>query len=143
MKKLFRLREWLTVKEAAQHLAAIFQEDVTEAELLRLALDGQLTLSVNFVNHARARVGPAVPIQEAKVTQIRMSAAEIQGLLGKDFEGPLPKEAYHGVVHGVRLPGGLVAEISEDVVTIDGIWDLPMVGAEWLDCSPSAPMAQI
>ena len=50
MKKLLKLREWLTVPEAAGHLSILFGEDVTEADVLRLALDGHLTLSVNFVN---------------------------------------------------------------------------------------------
>jgi hypothetical protein len=41
-----RLREWLTVDEAVQPLSAILDEQVTEADVLRLALDGHLKLSV-------------------------------------------------------------------------------------------------
>lgn len=55
--KLFKLKEWLTVPEAAKYLSLIFGEDVSEAEVLRLCLDGHLKLSVNFVNHAEAKRG--------------------------------------------------------------------------------------
>lgn len=43
---LFTLREWLTIDEAAQHLHGVIGEPVTEADVLRLALDGHLKLSV-------------------------------------------------------------------------------------------------
>lgn|GEM_PF-487871 len=55
--KLFKLKEWLTVPEAARHLSNLFGEAVSEADVLRLALDGHLKLSVNFVNHAKAKRG--------------------------------------------------------------------------------------
>ncbi len=52
MSKLFKLKEWLTLPDAAKHLAIAFGEEVGEADVLRLALDGHLKLSVNFVNKA-------------------------------------------------------------------------------------------
>jgi hypothetical protein len=72
MKTLLKLREWLTVPEAARHLSALFGEDVTEADILRLALDGHLTLSVYFLNAATARCGKTIPLADAerKVIQI-------------------------------------------------------------------------
>ncbi len=66
MRKLLKLKEWLTVSDAARHLSILFGEEVSEADVLRLALDGHLTLSVDFVNHASARCGPIVPIEDAK-----------------------------------------------------------------------------
>lgn len=60
-----KLLEWLTVQDAAKHLSIVFGEEFTEAHVLRLALDGQLTLSVNFVNNARACPGGRfLPFQE-------------------------------------------------------------------------------
>lgn len=50
--KLFKLKDWLTVEDAARHLSGVFSEPVSEADILRLALDRRLTLSVNFVNGA-------------------------------------------------------------------------------------------
>ncbi|MGE5470075.1 MAG: hypothetical protein ACM3X0_04695, partial [Bacteroidota bacterium] len=48
MSKLLKLKEWLTVPEAATRLSGIFEEQVTEADVLRLALDKKLTLSIRF-----------------------------------------------------------------------------------------------
>jgi hypothetical protein len=38
--KLFKLKKWLTVPEAARHLSTLFEEAVSEADVLRLVLDG-------------------------------------------------------------------------------------------------------
>ena len=48
----------------------MFGEDVREADVLRLALDGHLKLSVRFVNHASARRGKVVPIDEAETFEV-------------------------------------------------------------------------
>lgn len=50
MSKLLKLKDWLTVPEAARHFSTLFGESVSEGDVLRLALDGRLTLSVYFVN---------------------------------------------------------------------------------------------
>jgi hypothetical protein len=55
--KAFRLREWLTVPEATRYLTIAFGEDVTEADVLRAAIDGHLKLSVDFVNGTLAERG--------------------------------------------------------------------------------------
>lgn len=57
MSKLFKLKKWLTIPETEKYLTQLFGEEVTEADILRLALDGELTLSVNLVNGAMARRG--------------------------------------------------------------------------------------
>jgi len=43
---LFNLKEWLTIPDAARHLSTIFDESLTEADILRLGLNGHLKLSV-------------------------------------------------------------------------------------------------
>ena len=55
--KLFKLKKWLKIPEAAKHLSVMFDEEVTEADVLMLGLDRHLKLSVNFVNHTRAKRG--------------------------------------------------------------------------------------
>lgn len=52
---LFNLKEWLTIPDAARHLSTIFDESLTEADILRLGLDGHLKLSVYFVNDLSPR----------------------------------------------------------------------------------------
>ena len=99
MKNLLPLRAWLTVPEAAHNLSILFGDDVSEADVLRLALDGRLTLSVHFVNGATARCGKTVPVAEY------------------DFEG-------------VSLDNGNVFSGSGEIITIEGVWDLSMIGVE-------------
>ncbi len=112
MSKLLKLKEWLTVNEAARHLSVLFGEDVNEADILRLALDGNMTLSVNFVNHAEAKRQKIIPIEDAE---------RIVGLRGEM------------VVLGDYWTDTEVMVSDSDVVTINGVFDLAMVGGERLD----------
>lgn len=57
MSKLFKLKEWLTLEETAKYLSNSFGEEVTKADVLRLALDGQLVLSVYFIGNIVAKIG--------------------------------------------------------------------------------------
>jgi hypothetical protein len=66
LKKLLKLKEWLTIPDAARHLSILFGKDVSAADVLRLGLDGHLTLSVDFVNHAQAQCGSIIPVAAAK-----------------------------------------------------------------------------
>ncbi len=116
MRKLLKLKEWLTVPDAARHLSILFGEEVGEADVLRLALDGHLTLSVDFVNHASARCGPIVPIEDAKSFMIRISETELMQR-----------------IKGLSLGDGRVLELGESVEFLDGVWDLTMLGSERLD----------
>lgn len=51
---LWKLREWLTISEAAQYLSSAINQEVSEADILRLGLDAQLKLSVNLPTGTRA-----------------------------------------------------------------------------------------
>lgn len=61
MSKLFKLKDWLTVPEAARYLSTLFDEPVSEGDVLRLVLDGRLTLSVCFVHAVLAERKKLVP----------------------------------------------------------------------------------
>ena len=65
--KLAALKQWLSIEESARYLSTIFEEEVSEADVLQLALDGQLVLSVNFVNGAQACKGTVVPLDRAEM----------------------------------------------------------------------------
>lgn len=118
MSKLLKLLEWVTVPQAAKHPSAIVGEEICEADVLRLALDQRIVLSVNFVNHARARRGKIIPFGEAE------TAAGI----------PVPGVEPYEVVLGLVLPDrDRVLVFDEEVVSISGVWDLAMIGSESLD----------
>lgn len=57
MSKLLSFREWLTVPEAAAHLATLFKESVTESDVLRLGLDGYLRISLYLPKPVEVRYG--------------------------------------------------------------------------------------
>jgi hypothetical protein len=125
--RLTTLRRWLTVPEAARYLALVFGDDVTEADILRFGLDGQLKLSVRFVNFANA-----VRHHERTETPAELAAgleaflqrlAEVKA--AKDAGLPTPPRQ-----KPVRSPEEeQQAEEERRVVTLsDEIYDLPMIG---------------
>lgn len=117
MSKILNLREWLSIDEAATHLTAAFGEPVTPADVLRLGLEDSspLTLSVNFLNHANARIGKCVPLAQAK---------RVPGI-------PLPPERKpREIVLGLQLDEDKVVQFEDPVRSVVGVWDLPMVGGE-------------
>lgn len=121
--------EWLTVPDAARHLSIVFGEVVSEADVLRLALDARLRLSVYFVNHATARRGKTVPLSEAK---------KVPGIpLDKDGKPCEPYEVILGLRMLIKHPDGQVenkvVQFDGKIVSIEGVWDLSMLGGERLD----------
>ena len=132
MGKLFNLKEWLTVSETARHLTIVFGEEVNDADVLRLALDGRLRLSVYFVNHAHARCGHVVgrdgvvwygpggePSSEPHELQFpgkeKSTTTLVAMMMSKD------------------IGGGRFLNLQDEISTLSGIWDLPMIGAEYID----------
>jgi hypothetical protein len=115
LKKLVQLKKWLTISEAARHLSILFGEDVSEADVLRLALDGELKLSVYFLHGADARCGPLVPLANAKRHAVQSENGE-----WKDLDG-------------TRVTTNLVLEYASQIASVDGVWDLSMLGLERLE----------
>lgn len=60
MGRLLALKEWVTLEDAAAHLQQELEETVRPADVLQLALDGALRVSVRFASgRALARLGQA------------------------------------------------------------------------------------
>lgn len=96
----------------------MFGEDVSGADVLRLALDGHLKISVYFVNRTAAKIGRLVSYDDAAKRNM-----VIPGLDGAEIEIPC------GI--SVREEGYL--KLEEKVVQIEGVWDLPMIGGERIE----------
>lgn len=79
MSKLFRLKRWLTLTEAANHLARLFGETVTETDILRLALDHRLKLSAVFVGHAQAFF--CKPVDDSEVTYEEVPTMDLKSVI--------------------------------------------------------------
>jgi len=121
--KLFNLREWLTVPDAARHLSNVFEEEVSEADVLRLALNGHLKLSVYFVNHAVALCGKVVSHKK-----IESAFSNLPNLHSVEKNNPPVR-----MMKNINLDEEIFLNLDDDVKTISGVWDLSMVGSDRLD----------
>jgi hypothetical protein len=113
LKKLLKLKNWLTVPDAARHLSILFGEDVSEADVLRFALDGHLTLSLDFINSAAAQCGKIIPLRDAKIKIVQTGD-------GKSYRS----------INGIRRNDVNVISFDGELTFIEGVWDLAMHGAE-------------
>ena len=110
MSKLLKLKQWLTVPDAAKYLTEACEEDVTEADVLRFALDGQLTLSVYFLNeHPKAKRASYIPCKDSRLC----------GVLGLEGES-LPYTDLD------------LLDVTDGQVELSGVWNLPMIAGDRL-----------
>ena len=121
MKKLFKLKEWLTIAETAAHLSIVLDEPVSESDVLRLALDGHLTISVNFVNHAKARIGRFNLMADVVLTEIpnMHSIEKLFSAIGVRINND---DGQDGVI-----------QFEDKLILLHGVFDLPLIGGEKLD----------
>lgn len=127
MSKLFKLKEWVTIPDAARHLSQIVNEPVSEADILQMALDGHLKISVNFPNRARARIGRVIPYKD--VPRKELSTLDGKGTVTYLDGYPL-NDSPEGAMPDSETP---FIHFQKEVVSIDGIWDLAMQGNERFD----------
>lgn len=108
MSKLFRLKRWHTVTETASRLSIALGEQVTDADVLRLALDGQLALSVILPSHT--------PVYRGEI-----AALVYQGVT----------ECDEGWPNGFPIDEKTAIVFDEEVTFLrEGPWQLPFVGGE-------------
>lgn len=124
MKKLFKLKKWLTLEETARRLSSAAEEEISQADVLRLALDGHLIISAHFVNYARGKLWERVPMELA-----RTFSSE-----GNELPGSQP----YTVLVGLRLNGKEVLQPvveygDQEPLVMSGVFDLTMWGTEKLD----------
>ncbi len=133
MSKLFKLKEWLTLDEAASHISSAIGEEVQIKDLYRLALDKYLTLSVNLVNYAQAKRGDVVGPEEVRLAgKPSPWFAEVLEKVALE-NGNDPKMAYEEIVLSLSIGDDLFLNLDEKVTSIGGVWDLPLWGNEHLD----------
>lgn len=113
MSKLSKLKEWFTVPEAAKHLSIVFHEDVSEADVLRLALDGRLSLSIYFAG-----------LQPGKRTIIKpISPSEY---LPDGF-------SVENVMFDESTDEDMLFIQADKIVYLEGVFDLPLVFGDRLE----------
>lgn len=122
--RLIKLKEWLLVPEAAKYLSMLFNEQVKETDVLRLALDKHLTLSVDFVNHTYVRRGKIVPLEKAEWYP--------PGFFSK-MPGTSKELVDRPALKSLCIDENRFINLDEKVTKIEGVWDLSMLGTEELD----------
>ena len=151
MSKLLSLKEWLTVEEAARYLTLKFEEEVDEADVLRLALDGHLTLSVNFVNHARGKYGRVVAWEDTEWVMVpnKHMMSSQKSTVGFDKARDVPvrecppnlfarmneipeveRTSFYPFLESLRIDDERYINFDNEVKIIRGVWDLCMLGNE-------------
>ncbi len=124
MKKLLKLKEWLTPEEAVYYLSTEIGEKVSVSDLYRFAIDEHLTLSVNFVNQAKVKVGQVVKIHHS----------ELRSIEGNNFtDEELSEPSTLPLDHHIHVADDTWVALSPEVTSIRGVWDLTMLGSELLD----------
>jgi len=115
MRKLSKLRQWLTIEEAARHLTLVLDEEVTSADVLRLGREKHLTVSVDFVNGAYAHLGRVCSFPELVALRGAedTSVTSLISLLGKT---PSQEDRF--------------LSFEGEAVRVSGVWDLSMQGDE-------------
>lgn len=145
MSKILKAKKWLTLEDAAKRISISLGDDVRPVDLLQFALDGQLTLSVNFVNDA---IGYEA-IKPDEPSAVILAAIRMAASMAKAPKPPAGSKALHSEVLGkwyakfIKNTYGLnehqIAESIQglhktgDLLRISGVWDLPMIGAEILE----------
>jgi hypothetical protein len=133
LSKLLKLKEWLTVADAARRLSKSLEEEVSEADVLRLALDGRLQLSVFFTQPSPALLGTMITVEDAS------DHLPGDGVIPFSIESMDPsEEAYWQSYYSWASNNNsvLVDKASKLVLQVKshdeicGLWDLTMYGEE-------------
>lgn len=112
--KLFTLRKWLTIPETSQHLSTIFNEEVSEADVLQLVLDDHLKIAAKFLNPAKA-----------KPAKIMNYPDYCEWLFSKPEFASWSNERKKDYKNNNDLKNKQMVAVNDDEVTlIGGIWDL-------------------
>lgn len=157
MYKLIGMKDWVTVEAATTYLSNLLKESVTEADVLQLALDGHLKLSVNFVKQIPARCGKFNSWEDTEWKLVpRWTTKAPPGILGspeiaQERRGYPPKllsilgefdsndmrdyelDVDCPVMTSLKIDSDRYITLEDRVISIRGVWDLPMIGNEKLD----------
>lgn len=121
---LFKLKQWLTLPEAAKHLSGICGEVVSESDVLQFAAMGHLKLSVTFDTLIWAHSCDVVHYDVEKLEE--EIANNIYSETLKWQECPTGMELI-----SLNLGKGKFLNIHNNYLSIKGLFDLPTFGCAW------------
>lgn len=122
MSKLFKIKQWVTAQQALDFLTLQLGEEVTPLDLLQLAVERKLKISVKFDHRVPVKLGVTVPYKDVPIVElpsIREGEEKVCFLGG------------HCLTPEVEWDEDTpFACFEKNVSYIDGIWDLAMIGNE-------------
>ena len=116
--KRLKLKEWLTLHEAARYLSGVLGYEANEVDILRFALDGHLKISVYFAAPSVVRCGKIVGIEDVEWGEI---------------PADLSKGKLSHYIMSFKINDKHYINFDEEVMKVQGVLDLPMIGSERLD----------
>lgn len=140
-KKLFQLKQWLTIRDAAKQLSALLNEDVSEVDLYQLALDEKITISVYFPNGANAKKGRLIQFDDVKwdgfprlddCEYVKKPNGQVE-LIHKKTKPLIHFPDALLIDDDVPVQNARWLRFDRRIFRIDGVWDLAMIGAERID----------
>lgn len=135
MKKLFKLKNWLTLEETSRRLSTVFEEQVSVADCLQLAVDGHIVIS-------------ALLTTDRYAVRAKVISSTLRDILDPEHNSKVGEDIY--IDNSDRTYKAEYLESyydhitkSDEIITIpSGVWDLPMIGSEILDVEHALAQAQ-
>lgn len=151
--RLYKLKTWLTLEGAASHLSSVLSEPVGVDDLLQLAIEKRLKLSVRTPEPFYANKGSVHSLDNARVmlrvtssyklcrpkTDVEALEQKIAGFWNlRELNDDIKKEVTEQNVE-IFFVGNLISQqehviFSKEVLRLPpGVYDLPMLSSEALD----------
>lgn len=120
LSKLNHLRKWLSIEESAKYIERKIDEPVAVTDVLRFALDGFLTLSVNLQS---PKIAKKVEIKKVKMGEtIGLTEVYVRDNWG----------VYIGESFSPDRVIDFATPISNELTSLSGVQDTPLLGIERL-----------
>lgn len=129
MRKVLKFKNWFTLSEAAHHLSLLLDDDVQVADILQLAVDLKLKLSVNFLRAVTVLKVSVIPkndetppfeylVTEDKVDKDHNPPYHFQ------FYDNSEVEVFDGICNVVMMFGGLYTVKQSIYALSNGLIDI-------------------
>ena len=127
MKKIHELKAWFSFSNAAKYLSGVFDDDVTEADIVQLALEHRLKVALRVTGNVYSRGWAIKKKSDIEWENFEFGGEDIKLPVGGSIYSPSRQE-FDPL--GLKTDECLQRDDSKKVYLLeDGLWKLPMIGA--------------
>ena len=129
MSKLFKLKEWLSLEEAASYLSISLGEKIETCDILKLGIDGLMPISIYFSDKTPVRFGKFTSYEDARNNNYQKESSELTNLFN-ELDTPLANS--EKILHAISRV--MIEPVTRDLAfeTFDedeyygvvGVWDI-------------------